>query len=178
MKTQISYIREIEEATEQAFQKAEAYFGRKFDRPVHQYDLRGTTAGQAKYVGILRWNMSIYAPNKDVYLARTVPHEVAHLVSYAVYGREGHGHGKHWQHVMRHVMGIEPSRCHSYKEGVKKSREIQRDWTYECACRVHNISTVKHNKMLRGKAQYHCIHCNEDLKFIGKGAAVAQKKVA
>ncbi len=174
---QISYIKEIEEATEQAFEKAEAYFGRKFDRPVHKYDLRGVTSAQAKYVGILRWNVSIYAPNKEVYLARTVPHEVAHLVSYAMYSKAGHGHGKYWQNIMRNVMGLEPRRCHSYKEGVKKSRTIERDWSYECSCRVHQISTVKHNRMLRGKAQYHCIHCNEDLKFIGKGVT-AQKKAA
>ena len=175
--TQISYIREIEEATEAAYQKAEAYFGRKFSRPVHQYDLRGTTAGEAKYIGILRWNLSIYALNKEVYLARTVPHEVAHLVSYEMYGAAGHGHGKHWKSIMRNVMGLEAKRCHSYKEGVKKSRIIERDWVYECSCRTHSISTVKHNKMLRGKAQYHCKHCNVDLKFVGKGAD-AMKKAA
>ena len=175
MKPQISYIQEIEEATEKAYKKAEAFFGRKFDRPVHQYDLRGTTSAQAKYIGILRWNVSIYTPNKDVYLTRTVPHEVAHLVSYALYGRDGHGHGKYWQNIMIKVFGLEPSRCHSYKEGVKKSRVIERDWVYVCDCREHKVSTVKHNKMLRGKAQYHCIHCNVDLRFIGKGVNVMKK---
>ena len=175
MTTQISYIREIEEAAEKAFQKAEAHFGRKFSRPIHQYDLRGTTSGQANYLGILRWNMDIYVPNKEVYLTRTVPHEVAHLVSYAVYGHAGHGHRKHWKNIMFNVMGLEPKRCHNYTEGVKKSRVVERDWAYECSCRVHNISTVKHNKMLRGKTIYHCVHCNEDLKFIGKGVKALKK---
>src|SRR5690242_18958403 len=68
----------------------------------------------------------------DGILNSTLPHEVATLVSYQLFGDDGMGHKRKWQSVMG-MIGLEPKRCHDYSfEGVK-TRNIKRI-NYTCDC--------------------------------------------
>ena len=70
---------------EECYRLAEVRFGRSFERPRVDLDLRGQKAGVA-YLGrnLLRFNAQMYRDHSDDFLLQTVPHEVAHLIADAV----------------------------------------------------------------------------------------------
>ena len=162
-------MQKIIEAVEKYMNIAKKHFHDKtLHAPVIQYSKRGTTAGTATYSSnSVNFNMGIYNENVETFLSTTVPHEVAHLISYQVFGRDGTGHGRNWKFIMEHVFGVAAKRCHSYNVAHHKTRKVRRDWVYQCKCRTHNLSTIKHNKFQEGRSSYRCIHCRSTLIFIG-----------
>lgn len=100
---------------------------------------------------------------------RTLPHELAHIISYRVYGLTGRGHKRFWKSVMR-VFGVTPNRCHSYSLEDVKTHTVQRQYfQYECGCagRKLRVSSVKHNRQARGRAKYFCVRCREVIRYTG-----------
>ena len=82
----------------------ETAYGRTFRTPELAFDLRGRTAGLAYYgTPRIRINLSLAERNTEHFLRETVPHEVAHLVSFELYGSRGRGHGAHWKSVYAHA---------------------------------------------------------------------------
>lgn len=83
-----------------------------FDFPKIEWTVIGTTAGRA---WLNQWriqlNEQLCKENVEDFINSTVPHEVAHLVAYKVFGDDGHGKG--WKSVMR-ALGLDPERCHDY----------------------------------------------------------------
>lgn len=137
--------------------------------PLIRLDLRGEAAGQARWEAngrpLLRYNLDIARRHEDDFLARTVPHEVAHLVTVACHGRT-RPHGPEWRRVMAFLGVANPSRCHDYQldESLVKR---QRRWTYRCDCTNHQLSTTRHKRMLAGSARYHCRKCHAALRYDG-----------
>jgi len=133
---------------------AEAKYGRKFEMPRVVYNKRGTTAGTASYT---KWEIDLNAGlmmrNVEDFLERTVPHELAHLITDRVYP-ENHAfagftrtrngglkrvkrdlHGEDWQSVCRVLGMTDITRCHSYdttETKVVKSNGRQIEW--KCGC--------------------------------------------
>ena len=65
---------------------AEAVYNRKFDIPKVLYNVRGSTAGLALYhLWCIRLNAVLLMENVDAFIARTVPHELAHLITGRMY---------------------------------------------------------------------------------------------
>lgn len=135
--------------------------------PVCLFDLRGRCAGQARAnPGMppqLRFNLAMAAVQPRRYLDETVPHEVAHLVAAACFGRNIPPHGEHWRSVMRHFGIRDPRRCHDY-EVVESQVRRQRRWTYDCGCRSHELTTTRHNRVRAGRARYVCRDCGLTLQ--------------
>ncbi len=131
-----------------------------------RFDLSGRSSGmyvirqKQKY---FRFNPFIFAKYFDDALATTVPHEVAHYVSDILFGiKKIQPHGKEWQAIM-HSMGVEPRVTGDYDlTGVPVKR--QRRFDYVCACMTHQLTTTRHNKILKNKASYSCQKCGEALK--------------
>ncbi|BBS18055.1 SprT family zinc-dependent metalloprotease [Aeromonas caviae] len=147
------------------FVQAETRLGRTFPRPQVHCNMRGRAAGSARLqTWELRFNPALYQANQQAFLREVVPHEVAHLLVYALWG-EGRGksrvlpHGRQWQSVMRELFGLEPSTTHSFDLGVL----AQRTFVYACACQQHPLSVRRHNKVMRGEARYHCRRCRQPL---------------
>lgn len=163
------------ETSEKFFAIAEEHFGKKLRRPKYSFDLRGQTSGIAMSDSSeIKYNLQIFMHNQEAFLARTVPHEVAHCVSVQIYGLGALGHGKYWRHVMLVVFGRteeQSTRTHSYSAGVEKTRKVENDWAYKCKCRTHNLSTVRHNKAQKKGVQYSCNFCRGVLSFVGKGVS-------
>ena len=133
---------------------AEAKYGRKFEMPRVIYEKRGTTAGTASYV---KWEIDLNAGllmrNVEDFIERTVPHELAHLITDRVYPENHHNrgfqitrggrfkrakrdvHGADWQSVCT-VLGMSNiTRCHQYDTSetkVVKSNGRQDKW--QCGC--------------------------------------------
>lgn len=134
--------------------------------PVIRCDLRGTTAGQAQWRPgsrpVLRFNLAIARTHPTDFLAQTVPHEVAHLVTSACHGRT-RPHGSEWRAVMAFFGIPDASRCHNYPVAEQLVRR-QRRWAYRCQCRTHALSTTRHRRIESGRARYECRLCGAVLR--------------
>ncbi|HDY82712.1 MAG TPA: metallopeptidase [Halieaceae bacterium] len=145
--------------------KAESLYGRIFQMPEVRFDLRGQTAGQ--YRGgshpCIRYNLELAAIQFKAYCDRTPPHEVAHFIIEQIHpNRSVKPHGTQWQNLMQ-AFGLEPSRCHQYDlKNVRQRR--QKRHAYLCACREHQLSTTRHNRIWHRGMKYRCVKCGEVLR--------------
>ena len=96
----------------QVLEELNEEYNTEFDFPRIEWVVCGTTAGRA-WLGQWRiqLNEQLCKENTEDFMSDTIPHEVAHLVAYKVFGDDGHGDG--WRSVMR-ALGLNPSRCHDY----------------------------------------------------------------
>jgi SprT protein len=114
-----------------------------------------STAGRAfLQEGRLEFSKTLYTQNVEAFLNDTVPHELAHIVAFRVFGDKGHG--VHWKHVMN-FLGFEPTRCHSY--AVQK-RSTAKVYKYVCKCegKTHEVSAQRQAWINKGK-MYQCTTC-------------------
>lgn len=146
---------------------AEDVLERPFDRIPVRFDLRGTTAGMFRAHGRqreIRYNPWIFAKYWEVNLEGTVPHEVAHYVVHEVYGYGGvKPHGDEWRALM-HYFDADPEV--TFKLDLKDiPQRRQRTHPYRCDCRDHDVSTTRHNRMLKGQGTYLCRYCSGRLVY-------------
>jgi SprT protein len=145
--------------------RAESHFGIGIARPEIRFDLRGKAAGQFRsrdgHHCELRFNRELMLRHGERFLDRTVPHEAAHLVAFLLNGPRVRPHGKEWQAIM-HLFGTAPERCHEYDVAGLQTRRLRR-YLYRCACRAHQLSSIRHNRILRGQT-YFCRACGSELQ--------------
>lgn len=132
-----------------------------------RFDLRGACAGRAECrrgeAPVIRLNPVLMAEN-DVFVAETVPHEVAHVGVFYWLGRPARRpHGREWRRVM-HLLGAEPSRGHCYDVSNAVTRRLTR-FRYACDCREHQLTSIRHNRIRRG-AEYRCRTCGHPLQEV------------
>jgi len=156
-------------ANERYVQQARDVFGRRFRQVPVLFDLPGRTAGMFKLVGRrgwIRYNPWIFAKYFEENLSDTVPHEVAHFIVYELYGTRGiKPHGPEWQEVME-VFGADQGVTFDLDlEGIPQRQ--QRTHAYRCDCRVHEVSSTRHNRVLQGVGTYSCRVCGSDLFYTG-----------
>jgi SprT protein len=133
----------------------------------HKIFIRGKAAGRAwpqKWEISLNTRMS--ALNGDGFVTETVTHEIAHLISHRINPKD-RPHGRTWESVML-AFGQTPERLHSFDvSGLGIPRRPQARYAYSCRCREHQISLVRHKRILKG-AEYRCINCKSNLKPSGQ----------
>lgn len=147
--------------------QAEAIFGRRFARVPVLFDLKGRTAGMFKVVGkqcLIRYNPWIFGKYFDENLRDTVAHEVAHYIVHEVYPRRAtKPHGFQWKSLMAQF-GADPGVTFELDlAGVPQRR--QNNHRYQCGCRIHEVSSTRHNRAQRGAARYLCRFCNDSLVY-------------
>ena len=139
--------------------------------PVH-FDLRGSSAGMFKIKGresLIRYNPWLFAKYFQENLSGTVPHEVAHYVVHQLYGlHRVKPHGPEWRAVMADFDA--DARVTGDFDLTGIPQRTQRRFRYTCGCRDHEVSTRRHNAVLRGKARYACRLCDSELIFSGEPA--------
>ncbi|MEO5341930.1 MAG: SprT-like domain-containing protein [Gammaproteobacteria bacterium SHHR-1] len=129
-------------------------------------DLRGKAAGQAVWAQgetRIRYNLALAKPQPEAFIQQTVPHEVAHVVTRLLHPR-ARPHGPEWRAVMAHLGIADAQRCHSF--AVTPPGHSQRRWPYRCPCREHQLSTTRHNRILRGERNYLCRYCGSLLQRV------------
>lgn len=159
--------RQVEDMNEQYVRQAEDIFSRRFDRIPVLFDLQGRTAGMFKVIGrqrLIRYNPWIFGKYFQENLDGTVPHEVAHYIIHEVFGRHAsRPHGQEWQDLMA-CYGADPGVTFDLDlEGVPQRR--QKTHRYHCDCRVHDVSSTRHNRVKKGVGQYHCRYCEARLVY-------------
>jgi len=150
---------------------ANKHFKRVFDIPRIEFTVRGTTAGYASGTNVVNFNPVLLVQNEDDFIAKTVPHEVAHCIDAATgrdnnasvridrYGRIRRAkrsiHGPSWQFIMR-LFGADPSRTHTYDTTNAQVR-VKNKFEYHCQCCGNSVfvSSVIHNKVQRGARYWH-----------------------
>lgn len=79
---------QVQRKLNQSLQLVEAYFKRKFTMPEVNYDLRGIKAGVAYLQkNEIKFNRTLLQENTDEFIRQVVPHELAHLIVYQMFGR-------------------------------------------------------------------------------------------
>lgn len=138
---------------------AEQYFKRTFPKPTVNYQVRGVKAGAAYLQqNEIRLNRTLLLENPHEFLNQVVPHELAHLIVYQVFGRVK-PHGEEWQTVMEHIFHLPADTCHQFDvENV-----LGRTFAYRCQCQTHHLSVRRHNKIQRENAVYLCRKCRMKL---------------
>lgn len=161
---QIEQQEQIVAATDACLYQAGRLLEYSFDPVPVLFDLKGRAAGMYKVNKnrrIIRYNPYIFARYFDENLTLTVPHEVAHYVVDVLYGmRNILPHGQQWRNVM-HLLNAEPSvTCRFDLEGMP-TRHYKK-FIYRCSCRVHELTRIRHNRVLKGM-HYSCRSCKQML---------------
>jgi len=140
---------------------ANAKYGLRMICPAVSFNLRGRVAGRANYnQHLVKFNKDLMIANEAEFFARTIPHEVAHLVAWQKFGltRVIKPHGAEWQRVMRDFGVKDITRCHSYDTSNVRARVVRDGFMYKCDCMEHNCSSILHRRMLMGRT-YRCRLC-------------------
>lgn len=168
--TNYEFTKAAQEKLDETWERLEKHYGRKVVKPGLTFDLRsGSCAGLAVGAHTIRLNLGYVRENAQDMLDRTVPHEATHIWLYAIKDpshvstpsyssfrrrRRSEVHGYAFQSVMR-MLGADESRCH--KMGKSDFARLRKTWAYKCpGCgHVYQLSTVIHNKILRGQGRFH-----------------------
>jgi SprT protein len=145
---------------------AKTWYRRPLPQVEIRFDLRGTSAGQARLTGrdtaVIRYNPAILARHPEEFIVQTVAHEVAHVVAFAIFGLRIRPHGAEWQGIMQRF-GAEPRRCHAYDVSRLRARSI-RHYPYWCGCGRCEISSIRHNRIRTRGIVYLCRRCRQPLR--------------
>jgi len=143
---------------ERCYRTAEQRLGRQFPRPEVLFNQRGKIAGCALLQkNMLKFHPKIYEQNKAHFLEHVVPHEIAHLLVWQLFGKTA-PHGRQWQHMMVNVFNVPPSRTHQYNVDDIGIKHI----TYRCDCGDIKLTMRRHNNVLKGTI-YRCKTCRQNL---------------
>ncbi len=112
----------------------------------------------------IRYNPYIFSKYFEDNYTTTIPHEVAHYVTDIIYGLKNiKPHGREWKAVM-HAFGADASVTANYDlSGIPLKKQSL--FTYQCDCREHQLTSIRHNKIKKRRYQYYCNVCKQTLKF-------------
>ncbi|RWX53297.1 SprT family zinc-dependent metalloprotease [Photobacterium chitinilyticum] len=147
---------------EQCIQHANQRLNKRLRIPTVSFRQRGKIAGSARLQAWeVHFNPVLLEENPQAFLNEVVPHEIAHLVTFKLFGKV-RPHGREWQIMMTEVFGIPARTTHSFDVS-----SVQGDtYRYRCNCSEHQLTVRRHNKILRKQATYHCRRCQQPLQAI------------
>ncbi len=159
--TMNSLQQQVIERVEHAIKTANQRLNKRLKMPTVTFTQRGKIAGSARLQSWeVRFNPILLKENTDAFLNEVVPHEVAHLIVFKLFGRVK-PHGREWQLIMREVFQVAPRTTHSFDV----SSVAGETYLYKCSCSEYPLTIRRHNRILRGQATYHCRRCREVLVY-------------
>lgn len=149
---------ELEQAAIACCKRAEDIFDVSLGNVAISWFARGNTIGWARTNYSLRFNEAAFIAKPEHMLREIVPHEVAHLVVFAMQRSYHHviggPHGKTWKIVCA-ALGGNPSRTtDAYKDVDLRARKT-RQWLYRVnSGREIWVSTKMHNSIQHGRNRW------------------------
>ncbi|MGM3174431.1 SprT family zinc-dependent metalloprotease [Dickeya lacustris] len=142
--------------------QANEHLGQHYPEPAINYQQRGAIAGSAWLKQWeIRLNPVLLQENQQAFVDEVVPHELAHLLVYARFGKTA-PHGKEWRWMMETVLNTPAHRTHRFAVASVQGQTFH----YQCACRQHQLTLRRHNRVVRGEAEYRCRHCGSRLQAL------------
>lgn len=158
-----TFEQQLTQKCQQLLGTASRHFQRQFPAPDIRFNVRGKVAGKALLQhNTIHLNPVLATENPQAFIDEVLPHELAHLIAFQVYGRV-RPHGKEWQHIMSNIFGVTPSRTHTMDVSSVQGKTFE----YRCGCQSVALTIRRHNKVLRQQASYACRQCGEKLVFTG-----------
>lgn len=169
---------QVIDQTHAYIQQATEFFNVKKQTIEINFNLKGRSAGMYRVKcnnnllfgrpkREIRYNPYIFCKYFEDNFATTVPHEVAHYISDIVYGFKNiKPHGKEWKDIMQ-FFGADASVTASYElTGIPLKKQSY--FTYQCACREHQLTSIRHNRIKKNRCQYRCNRCKQALQPASK----------
>jgi len=147
------------------------------------FDLKGRSAGMyrvkqskgrifARQQREIRYNPYIFSKYYADNYTTTIPHEVAHYVTDILYGLKNiKPHGREWKAVMQAFEADASVTANYDLSGIPLKKQSL--FTYQCECREHQLSSIRHNKIKKQRYQYYCNFCKQALHYIQQTDASA-----
>ncbi|UJF19055.1 SprT family zinc-dependent metalloprotease [Vibrio sp. SS-MA-C1-2] len=130
--------------------------------PNVQFNQRGKIAGTAHLQKWeIRLNPILLAENSTDFIKQVIPHEIAHLIAFHLYGRV-RPHGHQWQSIMREIFQLEPKTTHNFDITSLQGKLFD----YQCQCQQHQLTVRRHNSIQRQQRQYRCRQCGCELQWL------------
>ncbi|MGF1739027.1 SprT family zinc-dependent metalloprotease [Photobacterium satsumensis] len=156
---------QVTERVKQYITQANRRLNKRLTMPEVRFSQRGKIAGSARLQGWeVRFNPVLLKENPEAFLNEVVPHEVAHLVVFKLFGKV-RPHGREWQVIMQEVFGVAPRTTHSFDVSSVQGQTF----LYRCQCSEHLMTVRRHNKVQRGQAHYRCRQCGQTLAHQQQG---------
>jgi len=156
------------EETSRYIELAAEYYERSFKTIPVLFDLSGRAAGMYRVKNgqrVIRYNPYVFAKYFSDNFNETIPHEVAHYVTDILFGlKKIRPHGSEWKSVMQ-AFGVAANRTASYDLSGLPVRQHQM-FIYHCGCQDYELTSRRHNKILRGSGHYLCRECGGKLLFV------------
>ncbi|OOE42894.1 SprT family protein [Salinivibrio kushneri] len=151
---------------QQCIDVANQQLGTQLTYPVVGFTLRGKSAGTAHPAQWrVRFNPVLLQQAPDTFFDEVIPHEVCHLVTFALYGRVK-PHGPEWRSLMTQVFNAPANTTHQLDISAVQGKTF----AYYCDCGPVALSIRRHNKIQRGQAIYRCNRCQQPLTRSGEGS--------
>lgn len=167
---QDNLVQQLNDSIDLWYEKARNTFNLKtWKRPkLDIVSLTGKTAGTATWPdNLIKINWTLWSQNVEGFKIRTIPHEMAHLVSFMVNGRQDDGHGPRWKMVMNRLGVKDTSPCHRFD--TTSVREVIIAFEYVCSCGAkQHIASKGHYMIKEGKAFLPCTRCRKQMKATGQ----------
>lgn len=155
---------EVIRATQSWITKASALFDCRIQNIDIEFDLKGRTSGMFCIQGRRKWiryNPWIFAKHYHESMEVTVPHEVAHYVCYKLHRRKTRPHGKEWKAIMAEF-GVDSRATCKLDITDLPQRRLTR-FEYQCGCNSYQLTSIRHNRIMKGISGYSCPKCREKL---------------
>lgn len=162
---------QVREHTRRYIKQAIDYFDLKEKTVEISFNIKGQTSGMyrvsrnlTRYKREIRYNPYIFSKFFEDSYETTVPHEVAHYITDIMFGLNNiKPHGKEWKAVMQ-VFGADAAVTSNYDlTGIPVKKQSL--FTYQCSCREHKLSSIRHNKIKLRRYKYYCNTCKQCLTF-------------
>lgn len=165
----------VEQTVQHYISMAEKQHRRTFRMPDIEYFHSGALAGFATPTKwLVCFNVNLLKDNLQRYLVRTIPHEIAHLICYAVNGWEYTSNGKYIWHgksfkAQMRAFGCEITRCHDMDTSeVKRKKHKTKKHAVKCTyCNwTGELGTVRKSRILRGATYTHRDNENHVIELV------------
>lgn len=152
---------QVQRRLKQDLAKAATFFNTNFQAPTILYNVRGLKAGVAYLErNEVRFNPVLLQENGLEFVNQVVPHELAHILVYQLFGRV-QPHGSEWKIMMESVLGV-PAKTYHYFD----TSNVTKQFAYQCHCQTHQLSTRRHNAIVRNGKVYLCKKCKGKLQAV------------